>query len=81
MSKQAARQRQPQQQQQQQQVQAEGAADGFDAAKAARTQRLVLQTSLVVAAALVAAYFGVISEKWALGIMVMMSLCLRFFAF
>jgi Na+/glutamate symporter len=82
MGKQPARQRQQQQQQpqqqpqQQQQQQQEQDAD----AKLARTKRLVLQTSLMVAAALVAAYFGLISDKLALGIMVGMSLVVRFMA-
>lgn len=65
--------------QQQQQLQQQGE-DAIDREKAARVQKLVLQTSLVVAASMVAAYYGVISDKMALAIMAGMCLCLRFFA-
>ena len=83
MGKQPARQRQQQLQQQQQQPQQQQQQQQQEQdadAKLARTKRLVLQTSLMVAASLVAAYFGLISDKLALGIMVGMSLVVRFMA-
>jgi hypothetical protein len=51
-----------------------------DAVRFAKTKKLVMQTSAVVAAVMVAAYFQLVPEKFALGIIVAMCLVLRFLA-
>lgn len=77
-----ARQRQPSSQQQQLQAGTQAAAEGaVDPLQAARTKTLVLRTAALVAATVVAAYFELIPDKLALGIIAVMCLCLRFFAF
>lgn len=84
MGKQTAKQRhlqqQPDQQQQGPAQQHGSSSSSEEAAKAAKIKTLVLQTSLFVAATVVAAYFGLISDKLALAIIAGMCLCLRFFA-
>lgn len=78
-----ARQRQSSSQAQQQlQGGTQAAAEGdVDPLQAARTKTLVLRTAALVAATVVAAYFELIPDKLALGIIAGMCLCLRFFAF
>jgi hypothetical protein len=51
-----------------------------DAARLAKTKKLVMQTSAVVFAVMAAAYFQLVSDKFALGIIVVMCLVLRFLA-
>jgi F0F1-type ATP synthase assembly protein I len=84
MGKQTAKQRQLQQPGQQQQSPAQqhgsSSSSSEEAANAAQVKTLVLQTSVFVAATVVAAYFGLISDKLALAIIAGMCLCLRFFA-
>lgn len=84
MGKQGAKQRtaaataSPQRQQQQS---AATTTPDDDTARVARVRRLVLQTSLVSAAAFVASWYGLISDKLALAVMAAGCLTLRFFAF
>jgi hypothetical protein len=54
--------------------------DGVDAVRAAKVKTLVLQTSAVVLAAVVLAYFKIISDKLAMAVIVLMYLTVRFFS-
>lgn len=68
-----------QRQQVQQQRQEEGAdAQEAERRKLAKARTMVMQTSLVVLAAVAASYFDLISHQWALGIIAAMCLTLRF---
>lgn len=52
----------------------------IDQARRAKTKKLVLQTSSVVLAAVVLAYFNLIDHKLAMAVIVAMYLTIRFFA-
>lgn len=52
----------------------------IDHAKRAKTKTLVLQTSSVVLAAVVLAYFNLIDHRLAMAVIVVMYLTIRFFA-
>ena len=52
----------------------------YDAARAEKTKQLVMKTSAMVVAVLIGAYLELISQKFALGIIVAMYAVLRFFA-
>lgn len=52
----------------------------IDPIRAARTKRIVLQTSSVVLAAVVLAYLNLIDHRLAMGVIVVMYLTVRFFS-
>jgi hypothetical protein len=54
--------------------------DTVDPVRGAKVKTLVLQTSAVVLAAVVLAYFQVISDKVAMGVIVLMYLTIRLFS-
>jgi hypothetical protein len=54
--------------------------DAVDPVRAAKLKTLLLQTSAVVLAAVVLAYFKLISDKMAMGVIVLMYLTVRFFS-
>jgi hypothetical protein len=59
---------------------AEQQQDAVDPVRAAKVKTLVLQTSALVLAAVVLAYFQVISDKVAMGVIVLMYLTVRLFS-